>query len=81
MADAPSFGLRKAVSDAVDLVNSHSGATSVRLEFKVAGLPPLDFVANSGIFEGDRFMFTAGFERYDGSIRDLKHIHAELISH
>ncbi len=73
--------LRKAVTDAVDLVNSHSGAASVRLEFNSEAVPPLDFVANSGSFEGENFIFTAGFETYGGSVEELKDIRAELIGY
>jgi hypothetical protein len=57
--------LKKALNDAVDLVNEHSGAASVRLEYD--GAPPIDFVANSGSFEGENFVFTAGFETYGGT--------------
>ncbi len=73
--------LRKAVTDAVDLVNSHSGAASVRLEFNSETAPPLDFVANSGSVEGEHFTFTAGFETYGGSVEELKGIRAELIGY
>ncbi|MCH7872603.1 MAG: hypothetical protein IID33_12970 [Planctomycetes bacterium] len=73
--------LRKAVTDAVDLVNSHSGAASVRLEFNSETVPPIDFVANSGSFEGENFIFTAGFETYGGSMEELKNIRAELIGY
>ena len=73
--------LRKAVTDAVDLVNSHSGAASVRLEFNSESVPPIDFVANSGSFEGENFIFTAGFETYGGSVDELKDIRAELIGY
>lgn len=73
--------LRKAVTDAVDLVNSHSGAASVRLEFNSETVPPIDFVANSGSFEGENFVFTAGFETYGGSMEELKNIRAELIGY
>ncbi len=73
--------LRKAVTDAVDLVNSHSGAASVRLEFNSATVPPVDFVANSGSVEGEHFTFTAGFETYGGSVDELKGIQTELIGY
>ena len=73
--------LRKAVTDAVDLVNSHSGAASVRLEFNSETVPPVDFVANSGTFEGETFTFTAGFETYGGSMNELKGIQTELIGY
>ncbi len=73
--------LRKAVTDAVDLVNSHSGAASVRLEFNSETVPPVDFVANSGSVDGGHFTFTAGFETYGGSVEELKGIRAELIGY
>ena len=73
--------LRKAVTDAVELVNSHSGAASVRLEFNSESVPPIHFVANSGSFEGENFVFTAGFETYGGSVDELKDIRAELIGY
>ena len=73
------YELRQAVTDVVKLVNSHSGQASVRLTFNSKEYPAVDFVANSGSFQGDNFCFTSGFETYDGSIEELKDIRAELI--
>lgn len=71
--------LKKALNEAVRLVNGHSGATTVRLEYD--GAPPIDFVANSGSFEGENFVFTAGFETYGGTLDQLRNVRAQLISH
>lgn len=70
--------LRKAVVDAVSLVNSHSGKAAVTLRYNADDYP-IDFVANSGTFQGDRFVFTAGFEQYRGTLDQLADIRAELI--
>lgn len=72
--------LRKAVTDAVQLVNKNSGRAAVRLVFGDVGAP-VDFVANSGSFQGDRFVFTAGFETYDGRLEELVGIEAHVIKH
>lgn len=79
MSAALNSDMQMAVADAVRLVNSHSGQASVRLKFNSGDVPELDFVANSARVLGDRFVFTAGFETFDGSIRELADIHAELI--
>lgn len=72
--------LRKAVMDAVQLVNKNSGRAAVRLTYGELNAP-VDFVANSGSFQGDRFVFTAGFETYDGQIDELVGIEAQVIKH
>jgi hypothetical protein len=71
--------LQRAVMDAVNLVNTHSGQTSVRLLFNSDEMPELDFVANSAVLRGQQFEFTAGFETYGGSIEELLDIRAEVI--
>jgi hypothetical protein len=71
--------LQRAVMDAVNLVNTYSGQTSVRLLFNSDEMPELDFVANSAILRGHQFEFTAGFETYGGSIEELLDIRAEVI--
>jgi hypothetical protein len=71
--------LRKAVADVVALVNRHSGGASVMLRFNSTEVPPLDYVANSASFQGDRFFFSSGFETFDGCIEELADIHAEVI--
>ena len=72
--------LRRAVAKAVDLVNSHSGHTSVHLRF--AGDPTaIDFVANSAQLRGGRFEFQAGFETYGGSVEELSEISTQVIGH
>ncbi len=71
--------LKRALNEAVEMVNGHSGATTVRLEYD--GSPPIDFVANSGSFEGESFVFTAGFETYGGTLDQLRDVRARLISH
>lgn len=73
--------LRKAVADAVHLVNNHSGQAAVRLVFDSVDIPALDFVANSATFQGDSFVFTSGFETFDGTLGELKDIRAEVIRH
>ena len=72
--------LRRAVVEAVDLVNSHSGQTSVHLRF--ADDPAeIDFVANSARLQGARFEFQAGFETDGGSVEELSGIKTEVIGH
>ena len=74
--------LQRAVANAVDLVNRHSGETTVRLRFRSEDpQPEVDFVANSASFDEGAFVFTAGFETYSGSIQDLTDIRTELIGH
>ena len=70
--------LRRAVAQAVDLVNSHSGQTSVRLRF-ASDPADIDFVANSARLRGGLFEFQSGFETYGGSVEELSEIKAELI--
>ena len=68
-----SFELHRAVMQAVELVNAHSGQTSVHLRF--ADDPAdIDFVANSATMLGERFEFQAGFETYGGSVEELSDI-------
>ena len=72
--------LRRAVAQAVDLVNSHSGQTSVHLRF--ADDPAaIDFVANAARLQGATFEFQAGFETYGGSVEELSEIKTEVIGH
>lgn len=71
--------IKDAVASAVDLVNRHPGEASIVLRFGGVDVPEIDFVANSARLEGERFMFTAGFEKFDGSVRELSDIRAELI--
>jgi hypothetical protein len=71
--------LGRAVAQAVDVVNSHSGHASVHLRF--AGDPDgIDFVANSARLLEGRFEFQAGFETYRGSVDELSEITTELIA-
>ncbi len=78
MSAALNPGLQTAVADAVRMVNTQPGMTCVRLKF--AGEPAeIDFVANSADLLGDRFTFTAGFQTFDGSVRELADIRTELI--
>jgi hypothetical protein len=72
--------LRRAVMQAVDLVNAHSGQTSVHLRF--ADEPTtIDFVANAARMQGGTFEFQAGFETYGGSVEELSDIKTEVIGH
>ena len=72
--------LRRAVAEAVDVVNAHSGQTSVHLRF--AGDPAaVDFVANSARLQGATFEFQAGFETYGGSVDELSEIKTEIIGY
>jgi hypothetical protein len=72
--------LRHAVAQAIDLVNSHSGQTSVHLRF--AGDPAaIDFVANSASLLGGKFEFQAGFETYGGSVEEISEISTQVIGH
>jgi len=73
--------LHRAVADAVQLVNTHSGQACVRLRFQSGEVPELDFVANSASLHGEKFVFTAGFEKFDGMVGELAGIRAELIAH
>jgi len=70
--------LRRAVMQAVDLVNTHSGQTSVHLRF-AADPAAIDFVANSARMQGGEFEFQAGFETYTGSVEELSDIKTEVI--
>jgi hypothetical protein len=73
-----SLELRRAVMQAVDLVNAHSGQTSVHLRF--ANEPvDIDFVANSARIQGEKFEFQAGFETYGGTVAELSDIKTEVI--
>ncbi|MFH1748190.1 MAG: hypothetical protein ABIG44_14240 [Planctomycetota bacterium] len=81
MPDGPGLELQRAVSQAVKLVNAHSGQTSVHLCFRSMDFPEIDFVANSASIQGDKFHFTAGFETFDGSVTELTDIRAQLINH
>lgn len=81
MPGGPSTEIQRAVSDAVQLVNTHSGQASVHLCFQSRELPEVDFVANSASLQGDRFRFTAGFETFDGTVAELSDIRTELIDH
>ena len=72
--------LRRAIAQAVDLVNSHSGQASVHLRF--ANDPSaIDFIANSARLQEGRFEFQAGFETYGGSLEELSEISTEVIGH
>ena len=72
--------LHRAVANAVNLVNSHSGHTCVRLRF-CDEPSEIDFVANSASIEGATFEFQAGFETYGGSLEELSDIRTEVIQH
>jgi hypothetical protein len=72
--------LRRAVAKAVDLVNSHSGQTSVHLRF-VNDPSAIDFIANSARLQGAAFEFQAGFETYGGSVDELSEIRTEVLGH
>ncbi len=76
---ASAEALRKAVLDVVELVNAHSGAASVRLEFNSEVEPKVDFIAHAAEFDDDKFTFTAGFETYSGTLDELEGIRAKLI--
>ena len=70
--------LRRAVMQAVELVNTHAGQTSVSLRF--ADDPAdVNFVANSARLQGITFEFQAGFETYGGSVEELSDIKTEVI--
>lgn len=72
--------IQKAVSDAVALVNTRPGNTSIRLRF--ADDPyELDFVANAARCCDGRFEFQAGYETYGGNLEELSDIRAEVIAH
>lgn len=71
--------MRRAVADAVSLVNTHSGHTAIRLLFASGADPEVDFVANSAVLRGKTFEFTAGFETYGGSVDELSEISATVI--
>jgi hypothetical protein len=72
--------LRRAVAQAVDLVNTHSGQTSVHLRF-TDDPAAIDFVANAARLQGAKFEFQAGFETYGGSVEELSEIKTEVIGH
>ena len=71
--------LNQAVRDAVDLVNSNAGHTSVHLMFHDDS-SALDFIANSARLQGPMFEFNAGFETYGGRIDELSDIRFEIIN-
>ncbi len=73
-------GIKQAVADAVALVNRNSGQASVKLSFLSSETPDIDFVANSGAMQDDgTFIFTSGFETFDGSVGELSDIDTQLI--
>jgi hypothetical protein len=72
--------LRRAVAEAIDLVNSHSGQTTVHLRF-ANDASGIDFVANSGRLQDGIFEFQAGFETYGGSVDELSEIKTQVIGH
>ena len=72
--------LKRAVAEAVNQVNAHSGRACVHLRFNVGDLPELEFMANSGSLTGGEFVFTSGFETYGGLVQELASIHTELIN-
>lgn len=72
--------LRRAVAEAVDVVNTHSGQATVHLRF-ASDPVGIDFVANSARMLGGTFEFQAGFETYGGLVEELSEIRTELIGH
>lgn len=72
--------LTEAVKDAVSLVNTHAGETTVWLSFEDDPVG-IDFVANAARVSGDRFEFQAGIDTYTGSVGELAGIRAEVIRH
>ena len=72
--------LRTAVEQAVNVVNTHSGQTSVHLRFS-DDPGGVDFVANGARLQGAVFEFEAGFETYGGLVDELSEITTEVISH
>jgi hypothetical protein len=70
--------LRRAVADAVNLVNAHSGQTSVHLRFSNEPTA-INFIANAARVQDNDFEFQAGFETYGGRLEELSEIRAELI--
>ncbi len=79
-ATVASEELQRAVSHAVNLVNTHSGNASIMLRFKDSDGADIDFVANSARLDGEKFLFTAGYEEYAGLIEELSAIEARLIN-
>lgn len=69
--------IRRAVADAVQLVNRHPGQTCIRLRFRDEYAE--DFVANSAALNGESFSFSAGFDTYGGALEDLATIETETI--
>ena len=80
MLGAQSANMQSAVASAVKLVNDHAGQAAIRLRFNSTELSEVDFVANSASLQGERFVFTAGFESFGGTLSELADIHAALIS-
>ncbi len=81
MPVAQNTQLEQAVADAVRLVNNHSGQTNVTLRFNSAEFGEVDFIAHTASLKGDRFVFSSGFETFDGRLDELSHIKAEVIRH
>jgi len=75
-----SYNLRQAVLNAVDLVNTHAGQTSVHLHF-TGDNSGLDFIANSASMHGSQFEFQAGYEKIGGEVKELSNIKTEIIQH
>ncbi len=69
--------IQSAVADAVNLVNRHSGKTTIHLRFVDTG--EIDIIANAATFTDGAFEFQAGFETVGGSIDELLSIQAEVI--
>lgn len=74
-----SVELQNAVNSAVNLVNHHSGQTSVHLRFNDGEPAEIDFVANAASLSGRSFEFVAGYETYGGSLDELVEITAKVI--
>ena len=69
--------IQTAVADAVDLVNRHSGKTTIHLQFVDTG--EIDIIANAATMIAGAFEFKAGFETVGGSVEELLSIKAEVI--
>jgi hypothetical protein len=76
--DAP-MELSRAVAEAVNVVNSHQGETTVWLRFAESETEEFDFVANAAKLTGNSFEFMAGYDTFAGTVDELKEIRVQVI--
>lgn len=71
--------LTRAVAEAVNVVNSHQGETTVWLRFANGDPEEFDFVANAAKLTGNSFEFQAGYDTFSGTVDELREIRVQVI--